>query len=191
MTPIRSFPVKHILNTRHLRWEIIAACRQVTSSLGPSDCAFHFKKNIKKQGDSLELKVSRPGVDVSARHPRSQKPFDPLCAVLFLLFRLMFVISSCSSAPRFPLLRNKCTNVLVFSYVFFLFFGGVGGKRLNWNESSLPCSERCFSHTVHLTRRLTCLLKPFDHMLDCSSMWQRKPITVPLYNSRFCLGWAV
>lgn len=124
VTPIRSFPVKHILNTRHLWWEIIAACRQVTSGLGPSDCAFHFKKT-KKQGDSLELKVSRPGVDVSARHPRSQKPFDPLCAVLFLLFRLMFVIScSCSSAPRFPLLRNKCTNVLVFCYVLFLFLGG-------------------------------------------------------------------
>lgn len=44
VTPIRSFPVRHILNTRHLRWGIIAACRQVTTSLGPSDCAFRLKK---------------------------------------------------------------------------------------------------------------------------------------------------
>lgn len=37
----------------------------------------------------------------------------------------MFVIScSCSSAPRFPLLRNKCTNVLFFSYVLFCLLGG-------------------------------------------------------------------
>lgn len=47
----------------------------------------------------------------------------------FFLFRLMFVIScSCSSAPRFPLLRNKCTNVLFFSYVLFCLLGGVKGS---------------------------------------------------------------
>lgn len=109
-------------------------------SLPPGDVesrALGLCISFKKQGDCLEsslrlfeIKVSCPGVDVSARHPRSPKPFDLLCAVfVFFLFRLMFVVScSCSSAPRFPLLRNKCTNVLFFSYVLFCLFGGVKGS---------------------------------------------------------------
>lgn len=170
----------------------------LTTSLGPSDCAFRLKKQTKKQGDSLEsslwlleLKVSRPGVDVSTRHPRSQKPFDPLCvASFFFLFRLMFVIScSCSSAPRFPLLRNKCTNVFFPYVLFFVLFWGGGGKRLNWNESSLPWAM-FFTYSTFNTQVEMSVKTIWSHV-DCSSMWQRKPITVPLYNSCFCLGWAV
>lgn len=132
VTPIRSFPVKHILNTRHLRWGIIAACRQVTTSLGPSDCAFRLKKTRRLFGvviaavwDKFPAQVSMWARDIQGAKNHST------CSVqfCFFLFRLMFVIScSCSSAPRFPLLRNKCTNVLFFSYVLFLFVGGVKGS---------------------------------------------------------------
>lgn len=70
--------------------------------------------SFKKQGDCLEsslrlfeIKVSCPGVDVSARHPRSPKPFDLLCAVLFFSlqinvcdFLFMFISSKISSTEK-------------------------------------------------------------------------------------------
>lgn len=70
--------------------------------------------SFKKQGDCLEsslrlfeIKVSCPGVDVSATHPRSPKPFDLLCAVLFFSlqinvcdFLFMFISSKISSTEK-------------------------------------------------------------------------------------------
>lgn len=67
----------------------------------------------------------------TSKEPKTIRP--ALCSFVFFLFRLMFVIScSCSSAPRFPLLRNKCTNVLFFSYVLFCLLGGGLKAQLEW-----------------------------------------------------------